>query len=423
MLLPNKKKDFLTKFFICQTLLLVFWQWYLIKQSICQDKRLSGHPSPMAAYTKRRQSRESYMDGVLIRTFRAWSDSLPLPCGRADPVRWSIPEVSRSPTREGILFAKEMKTGSSTVSGITLRIARNLAKRMQQNVMCESRFDHWPAVEMAFINRDIDKSFLFTVIRNPMDRITSQFFHFQVSRKKLEPSDKNFIDYFEQNLYMQDYYLKDLALIPPNDMKLKRLIHFYDPTEIVQEKLHKLRLKLINGIMSGYDFIGISERMDESLVVLMLLLRLKITDIIYLRAKSSGSFDDGAFNNTCIYIVPSFVSPGMKEYFESQEYVKRSEGDWMLYEAAKKSLDMTIEMLGQDTFQLYLRQFKAAQKIVQEKCSQNIKYPCSASGVRAPYRRHHDPATDCLWLDSGCGYKCLDRLEAEIDSMIANGEY
>ncbi len=90
----------------------------------------------------------------------------------------------------------------------------------------------------------------------------------------------------------------------------------------------------------------------------------------------------------------------------------------MLYRAAEKSLDMTIDRLGRRQFNRRLLQFQAAQQLVNAKCAQGLRYPCSASGVRASYLKHSDPATDCLWLDSGCGYECIDGMEEEIESMI-----
>jgi len=370
---------------------------------------------------------EQFLNGAVIRAFREWPEHLPLPCPPSNPMRWWHPTETRAPSKKGLLFVKEMKTGSSTVSGIVLRIARNVAKRTNnKNFMCLSRFDHSAARDMGYHERDPRESFLFTVIRNPQKRLTSQFFHFFVSRQKMEPNDNNFQAFFRKMPYMQDYYLRDLSLIPAEQKVRRKFIHRYSPYNLAQEdpeNLKNLRLGLANGIMRGYDFIGITERMDESLVVMMMLLRLKISDMLYIKAKSSGGFDDGAFNNTCTYIVPSFLSPGMKSYFKSDHYAERSLGDWILYRAANKSLDMTIDQLGPAKVEERLKQFRAAQKVASDKCSLGIRYPCSVGGVRQPYRTHFSEHTDCLWLDSACGYECLDSLEPEIEEMIEQGRY
>jgi hypothetical protein len=72
---------------------------------------------------------------------------------------------ARTPTREGLFFIKEMKTGSTTLSGVTVRIARNVARRkyptgatattkivntsnsslLKQQHACASRFVHMRA--------------------------------------------------------------------------------------------------------------------------------------------------------------------------------------------------------------------------------------------------------------------------------------
>ena len=419
MYLPGNTLCLLFIFLLIQAGLFSSWRQLSLLVT-CADNDRNGRSFDPPIQSVLTAKHENLLNGVVVRAFPPWPENLPLPCGKADPLKWSTPAVSRSPTKEGILFVKEMKTGSSTVSGIVLRIARNIARRKNQSVMCDSRFDHWPARYMKFVDRDRENSFLFTIIRNPQTRIGSQFFHFLVSRLKMEPSDENYKKFITKAHYLHDYYLKDLALVPSDDKNQSLFVHTYKPQEMDGHQLRQLRLKLANGIMRGYNFIGITERMDECLVVLMMMLRLKISDIVYIKAKSSGNFDDGAFNNTCVYIVPSFTSPGMKKFFQSPLYLNISEGDWMLYRAAEKSLDMTIDRLGRRQFNRHLLQFQAAQELVNTKCAQSIRYPCSSSGVRAPYSKHSDPATDCLWLDSGCGYECIDGMEVEIESMVEN---
>jgi hypothetical protein len=70
-------------------------------------------------------------------------------------------------------------------------------------------------------------------------------------------------------------------------------------------------IRVANEIMRQYDFIAVTERMDESLVAMSMLLHLPLADILYLKAKSSGGFDDGG-HGFCVVIQKSFVSDGMK---------------------------------------------------------------------------------------------------------------
>ena len=65
--------------------------------------------------------------GILARSFEPWKH--PLPCFKPDLAL----ETHETPTNNGFLYVKPYKTGSSTTSGINLRIARNVALRQGKN--------------------------------------------------------------------------------------------------------------------------------------------------------------------------------------------------------------------------------------------------------------------------------------------------
>lgn len=335
--------------------------------------------------------------GVTPRAFPKWEGNFP--CYEPEE-NWYATQIQRSPAHTGLLYMKEMKTGSSTLSGVTLRIAKQVALRTTTKFkICKARFDHSLAVELDYRNRIRDKSFLFTVIRKPTKRATSQFFHFQVSREKKEPSDVNFQKYLKHPLF-NNYYFKSLSL-QRSQMAIRKKPSKLGPANSAGS--------IVNQMLKDYDFIGITERMDESLVVLAMLLDLKLTDVLYLTAKGSGGFDDGRYNQTCVYIVPSYVSPSMKEYFESPAWIERTEGDELLYKAAIASLDMTIDALGRDAFDEKLADFRKARVLADEMCAHQVQYPCNADGSRRAR------APGCLWNDSGCGNECLDKVTELIE--------
>jgi hypothetical protein len=194
--------------------------------------------------------------GVRARAFDPWPADKPLPCLEPEP-NWFLPQIQRSPAHEGLLFVKELKTGGSTAAGINLRIARNLAKRKwpsstsspQAFDICKVRNDHATAEKLDYIQRDRSKSFLWTVIRDPTSRAISAFFHFRVSRGKIDPSDKNFQDWISGNTLLKNYYLKTLSF---NTSSFH--IGSFDPVAAV------------NNIIQEYDFIGTTERMEHSYV-------------------------------------------------------------------------------------------------------------------------------------------------------------
>ena len=77
--------------------------------------------------------------------------------------------------------------------------------------------------------------------------------------------------------------------------------------------------------------------------------------------------------------------------------------DRLLYLAANRSLDLTIEALGREEFERKLDQFRIAQKVAAETCLNTTRFPCSPKGEMRK-------ETDCLWKDSACGTDCLDRV-------------
>ena len=156
-------------------------------------------------------------------------------------------------------------------------------------------------------------------------------------------------------------------------------------------------------------FKGITERMEESAVALMMLLNLKMSDILFLSAKGKGGYDDGGGKGQgCTYIWPSFLSPGMQEFFDTNdEWKEMIQYDVAIYKAANASLDLTIEALGRDFFAENLARFKHAREEAQRQCLPTVVFPCDSGGAL-----HKN--TDCLWNDSGCGTTCLDRVAEEL---------
>ena len=77
----------------------------------------------------------------------------------------------------------------------------------------------------------------------------------------------------------------------------------------------------IDKILDNYDFIGVTDRFDESLVVLQLLLGLETSDILYLSSKKSGNYDDG-FNG--MFLAKSLngitLTPRRKMYLHTTKH-------------------------------------------------------------------------------------------------------
>lgn len=296
----------------------------------------------------------------------------------------------RQPGTNGVMFMKLMKTGGSTATGITMRIAKHTAMRNDETFwICRGRWDHNWAYDM-LEHRLRNESFTWTLIRNPTKRIVSEFYHFEVSRENRSTSYESFAKYVEvdRRAILTNYYLRVLSI------KKIAISDSYAPS-------------VINDILSDYDFIGITERMDESAVALMMLLRVPIGDILYLDAKGNGGYDDGIHLNTCYFIQRSKVTPKMKELFRSPFWKNVTKWDNLLYKAANRSLDLTIDRLGRDAFADNLAKFQHANKMARERCLTTEIFPCTSTGEK-------NPDASCLWSDSGCGYQCLNQIAEEL---------
>jgi hypothetical protein len=206
-----------------------------------------------------------------------------------------------------------------------------------------------------------------------------------------EPSDFNFRRYLSsEKRVLNHYYIQVLST--------KEVT----PPEVTRD----MAPRMINRILEEYNFIGITERMEESAVCLMMLLNLKMGTILYLSAKASGGFDDGG-GQECTFIQPSRITRGMASYFSGSTWKAMVQWDELLYKAANRSLDLTIDRLGRPEFEQNLERFRSALQVAEVQCVPRQVFPCTADGRRNPNK-------DCLWKDSACGNSCLDQVAHEL---------
>ena len=344
---------------------------------------------PIQTYDRQIARSEEY-----ARAFEPWPSHVPLPCfPPANRRKWHTPSTPPN-TTDGFIFMKLMKTGGSTAAGIHLRIMRQIASdRNKKFDFCRGKFNHaWGYEVMSEKKVDPLKSFAWTVVREPTRRAISQFFHFEVSRGGVNPTDFNFQKYLHsEKRIIRHHYLQVL-----NSEKI------YPPTKITKD----VAPGVIRNIFNAYDFVGVTERMEESAVCLMMLLNLKMSTILYLNAKTNGAYDDGG-HGQCSWIQPSVVSRGMKLYFREPHWEELVRWDEIFYDAANLSLDLTIQKLGQNKFEQNLAKFREARKVANEKCRGREVFPCTSTGAKNVH-------PDCLWKDSGCGVTCLDEVAAEM---------
>jgi Sulfotransferase family len=147
------------------------------------------------------------------RAFSTWNKfTRTLPCPPAED-DWMSPKLQHRPARTGILYVKVPKTGSSTGSSVNLRLASRIYRKVvaaapasasedgnrtqesssssQRMRACRNRFMHAPACVMEYGQRDTTQSVLWSVVRDPTDRVVSQYFHFYVTRGGRNASDES----------------------------------------------------------------------------------------------------------------------------------------------------------------------------------------------------------------------------------------
>jgi len=170
--------------------------------------------------------------------------------------------------------------------------------------------------------------------------------------------------------------------------------------------------------------------MDESVVALSILWGLPLADVLYFSAKRLGSWDGGGGGWGCHKILKGVRLPGMQDFIDSPVFQRIVKYDNIAYQLANKSLDLTIEhTIGREKFDKAFAKFKHAKEVAEEQCASEVTFPCD--DTLKPTRRPNgdmkiEPrpykATDCMTLDNGCGYMCLDDVATELGLWEPQGE-
>jgi len=183
----------------------------------------------------------------------------------------------RTPSRRGILYIKPEKAASSTIAGVTARIAHKLfdlsntskiVSRQGINVTtpaCQLRLTHgWSDNRhnpRTLTSRIRNESFLFTFLRNPGRRALSSFYYFgvdgkNITGKEVEPNATEVLDFLKTNVNGQ--FEKCL------DKEQKRRYS----GNWTRREMFTLQVQTI---VDELDFIGIVERMEYVVTVAYLL--------------------------------------------------------------------------------------------------------------------------------------------------------
>jgi Galactose-3-O-sulfotransferase len=335
----------------------------------------------------------------LSRTFSPWPNNTWSWCSK--------PGDYDRKTPAGLLFVKLQKAASSTMAGIALRIAHRVGRiKNGPDSPCASMVKH--VKSNLYHGRDRTRSFMFSSVRDPTQRLLSYIFYTASYHNLSTTDDDKIIDmlkhrsspgrFREKVKWDSGYQVGYLHTGPPPDHVLW---NSEVPDHVTDLSIIQSRIK---DILEHYDFLIVVERLDESLVALQLLLNLDPTDLLYV----SGSKESGGWTKMkgkCHKLIPKFVSPLVRAFLESPEWLARNYGDFLLYHAANQSLDATIEHLGRHRFDEALKAYRLLLAQAQTTCQSKVMFPCSPEGKR----QFKEGAQNCYNKDWGCGYPCLDQ--------------
>jgi hypothetical protein len=175
----------------------------------------------------------------------------------------------------------------------------------------------------------------------------------------------------------------------------------------------------VQSLLHGYDFLMVVERIEESLTALALLTGLRLGDVLTpSSAKVAGDYRlqrIGRKKGQCHYQRKGKMSDGVQRYFNSDEWLAVNYADEVLYKAANASLDLTIERLGRDRFDVALAEYRRLQKKVTEHCGQRLGSGCTEDGHVIETQQE-----ECYDRDFGCGYRCVDDFLVQERQLMMN---
>lgn len=338
---------------------------------------------------------------------------------RAKDSSWCITSGRRKDPQDkwqGLILVKVPKVASSTAAGVSLRII-NRSELTREKPCKTLQWRHHPGA--FYTNRSRSKSFLWTTVRDPAERALSTIFFHNISRRRPAQQsnvpDEEMIDLLQHSVdehsgatsqgqggfQLRYTALKDVAPFEfYNTSRPRRIRH---PTA-----LHNL----VQETLQNYDFIAVTDRMEESLVAMALLLGVPVADVLVSSSKVAGQHYQLVHlphhEFKCLPTVPSYVHPRVKRFLASDTYRAANWGDYLLHQAASISLDRTIDAIGPERFGRALAEYRRLRAAEQQECAAKVQFPCSDTGVPQP-----DISKQSCYLpffDFGCGYQCIDAM-------------
>lgn len=323
------------------------------------------------------------------------------------PLRtWHVPATQRARdplsihSWQGLLLVKVPKAASSTLAGVVLRISRTH--------LCTVSYHH---LEGSNFDRRSRQSFLLGSVRQPAERALSAVYFFSKQPWNLTNNVPLLVDQLRHGWKATDGRGHGGAQYSYMALK-KRKESVFDKrnynhtTPTLQLPVAELMDKVAQLVLNQYDFIVVAERIDESLVVLSMIMRLPISDVmVAANSKVSGNYvlsRWGPNKGNCVALPSAKVetaAAAVQEFLSSPEWYMMNYADYLLYAAANASLDRTIDALGRDPFKRRLANYRALRQRILDYCGLRLGSGCYANGTKVL------PVEVCYDRDFGCGYQ------------------
>jgi len=301
---------------------------------------------------------------------------------------------------KGLILIKVPKVSSTTSAGLVLRVAyRN-----------DCRWVQWGHVKAAKYNVTVpEETFIFSTVRDPASRALSTLWFHHFSRKDHLKTTGNFVigklkdlTHFHYGTTSKGQGGFQLRYMFPRDLQSYYAYNDTDPGVVQNPETVR---KHVKEVIDTYGLIMPTNRMDEAVVVLALILGVDVGDVLVRSANVAGNrfhYSTGKCHPTN----KASVSPEVKEYLASDDFRAEHYGDLLLHEAASQSLDLTIERLGKETFERALAEYRRLDELQDPLCKDAVVLPCDADGN--PQTEASAQSCYAVYHDIGCGYKCID---------------
>jgi len=284
-------------------------------------------------------------------------------------VRWSSSDASPLPC--DLIYIKIPKCASSTTGGVARRIAakHNLSGVHEKGSAWRPEPVLWAnhgklAAKWSPLHALHQRAFLWTMVRQPVPRCLSAYYHFMESRHDAPNTAHAKVAYLRgcrDSVYSYTSPPKSAGLFTPHQL-----------------------------VRDVYSFVGLVERYEESIVLLASMLRVPLAHVLFLKAKVST--EGGAHDGLGIAFVPhpplDEEPPSVQDEAWSASFNASNRNDYELYHAANAELERRWAA-NRAVLDANLRTFRSMLMRAKELCG-------------------NWTSEDCYWNDNGCGVECLD---------------